>query len=456
MKKLKTFYECGQCGAQSPVWQGRCTTCNEWNTLVEQEKISTKKTTIHTEIPQKLEDISLNDDICTPSGIEELDHVLGKGFVSGSVLLLGGEPGIGKSTLSLQIAQNMGHKGHKVLYISGEESLKQIASRAKRIGSLTDTVWVVNETDLEGILHLLETHSPDFVMFDSIQVFESSEIPGTAGSVTQVRYCAGKCIQWIKKHQKIGIVIGHITKEGQLAGPKVLEHMVDVILYLEGERTNRYRLLRSYKNRYFNTQEMGVFEMTATGLDSVKEAVDFFLQDKDNEQIGSVIAPVIEGSRIFLVEVQALVVHSGYGMAKRNIVGANVHRVHLMIAALDKLLGIKCAQHDIFLTIMGGLKVDEPALDLAVIAAILSSYYNKNIPKSTAFFGEIGLTGEIRSTPLARKRLYELSRLGFKQCVCSQQSKEAFKSQTMDVATIGHIQELLRILNMSHVKTSTR
>jgi len=455
VKKPQTIFECSQCGAQAPVWQGRCTTCGEWNTLVEQTRTTPKSSSIQVDAPQRLEDIELTDDITIRSGIDELDHVLGTGFVQGSIVLLGGEPGIGKSTLSLQMAQNMGNDGHKVLYISGEESLKQIASRAKRTGSVMDKVWIVNETDLEGILQLLESHQPDFVIFDSIQVFASSDIPGGGGSVSQVRHCANKCIQWIKKNQKIGVIIGHITKDGQIAGPKVLEHMVDVILYLEGERTNRYRLLRSYKNRYYNTQEMGIFEMKPAGLCSVKEAVEVFLEDKGNEQIGSVIAPVIEGSRIFLVEVQALVVQSGYGMGKRNIVGANVHRTHLMIAALEKLLGIKCAQHDIFLTIMGGLKVDEPALDLAIVAAILSSYYNQKIPKSMAFFGEIGLTGEIRSVPQSQKRIYELSRLGFKQCVCSSQSKDTQSNDGIEVP-IETIQALLPLLNITNVKSHAR
>lgn len=447
MAKTKTQFECQECGALSPTWVGKCSVCGDWNSLVEQT-IETTKRPGHAakkskNKPVPLHDVNQEESFRKLTHIEELDRLLGNGFVQGSLTLLGGEPGIGKSTLSLQLAQKMAESGQKVLYVSGEESAEQIALRSKRLGKNPESLFVYAEVNMEDILKTCESIEPDLVILDSIQVVFHPEITAIEGGVSQVRHCANAFMQWIKANHKIGIIIGHITKEGSIAGPKVLEHMVDVILYLEGERNQKYRLLRSYKNRFASTNEMGVFEMKKEGLIGVVQPSELFIDQATLSSSGSVVAPISEGNRIFLVEVQALAVSSGYGMAKRNMVGVNTHRATLMTATIEKILGLKLFSKDIFLNIIGGIKVDEPALDLAIIMAILSSYYDSPIKEKIGVIGEVGLTGEVRPVSNMPKRLLELQKMGFTGCILPAKSAEGIQeTYGLELYPVTHIRGL--------------
>jgi len=446
MAKTTTKFECQSCGAVFPVWQGRCTECAEWNSVVEQvvtprakhEPIESRNVSE----PVPLVEVQPHENQSIPTGIGELDRLLGAGIVLGSVSLLGGEPGIGKSTLSLQIAQKLALQGKRVLYVSGEESVSQLYLRSARLERNAPSLYVYSETNMAAILYTLYKEAPDVVILDSIQVVFHPDLQAVDGSVSQVRYCANLFIQWIKKHNKIGMIIGHITKEGSIAGPKVLEHMVDVILYLEGERNQKYRILRSYKNRFFNTHDIGVFEMKENGLIEVLQPSELFVDETTLSNPGSVVAPVCEGDRAFLVEVQALVVSSGYGMPKRNMVGVNPHRAHLIIAMLEKLCGLKLSSTDIFLTIIGGLKVDEPALDLAIVAALLSSYFDKPVGQKIGVFGEVGLSGEVRAIPNVSKRLLELKKMGFSGCILPEKAATPPKKNEIKQQAINHVRAL--------------
>lgn len=445
MAKNTTRYECQSCGAVFPVWQGRCTECGEWNAVSEQIVQANRPEQVGFDPnnqPIALADVLPHATQHIPTGIGEFDRLLGSGLVCGSVSLLGGEPGIGKSTLSLQMAQKLALQGLQVLYVSGEESVSQLYLRSIRLEKNAPSLYVISETNMAAILQVMHQKSPDIVILDSIQVVFHPDLQAVDGSVSQVRYCANLLIQWIKKHNKVGIIIGHITKEGSIAGPKVLEHMVDVILYLEGERNQKYRILRSYKNRFFNTHDIGVFEMKETGLAEVLQPSELFVDEATLTNPGSVVAPVCEGDRAFLVEVQALVVSSGYGMPKRNMVGVNPHRAHLLIAMLEKLCGLKLSSTDIFLTIIGGLKVDEPALDLAIIGAIMSSYFDKAIGQKIGIFGEVGLSGEIRSVPNASKRLLELKKMGFSGCILPEKTLVPSKKNDIKQQAVNHVRTL--------------
>jgi DNA repair protein RadA/Sms len=447
MAKVFVHYECQSCAAISPTWQGQCGSCKEWNTLLEQsfkEKGQAKsaKQVAKTQ-PIQLKEVKQGKEDAYKTGINELDNLLGIGFVKGSVTLLGGEPGIGKSTLSLQLAQKMAGAGRKVLIVSGEESESQIQYRSRRLGENPESLMVYAQTDMEAILLALHNHKPDLVILDSIQVVHHSDVAGVDGSISQVRYCAQKLIQWVKQHESIGIIIGHITKDGHIAGPKVLEHMVDVILYLEGERNQHYRLLRSYKNRYSTTNNVAIFEMKKEGLIEVLQPSELFIDDATLSSPGSVVAPILEGNRVILVEVQALVVKSNFGMSKRNVVGVDAHRATLMIATLEKILGIQLATHDIFLNIIGGLKVKEPGLDLAMVYAIMSSILDKPLGRKVGLIGEVGLTGECRAVPQMKKRLLELEKMGFEACVLPEKSLKGLEDNfNIELIPLSHIRGL--------------
>jgi DNA repair protein RadA/Sms len=446
--KTETVFECQACGSTHPRWQGQCSSCEAWNSLVEitQEKLkntpSYKPTKKNKVVP--LCDVKLTTNHTCKTNITELDHVLGKGFVKGSVTLIGGEPGIGKSTLSLQLAISLATSGQKVLYVTAEESETQLLLRSKRIGSLPSTLLVLAETNMLNCLEQSHAINADVVILDSIQTVSHPDLSAVSGSVSQVKHCAAQFINWIKNTNAIGILIGHITKDGMIAGPKVLEHMVDVILYLEGERNQRYRLLRSYKNRYFHTDEIGIFQMEENGLISVDQASELFIEATCVKKPGTAVSSIIEGSRAFLVEVQALVVGTGYGMAKRNFLGVNANRANLVIAGIEKILGKKLFSKDIFLNIIGGLKVDEPACDLAILMAIISSNEDLGLKRRVAFIGEIGLSGEIRSVPLIAKRLNECEKMGFDCCfIPKTNEKNCPELKTLEVVPVSDLREVM-------------
>ena len=427
MAKTKTLFECTECETTYPKWQGHCESCSGWNTLT--EKIIQKNSTgagasflTDTE-PVTIERVAIEKQDVIPTGIAELDTVLGKGIVNGSITLLGGEPGIGKSTLSLQFCQRCAAQGLKILYITAEEGISQIRLRAERIGPLSETMWVYAQSDMQTILKQCDQLQPDIVLIDSIQVVHHQEVSGIEGSVSQVRHCANVFLKWVKANNKAGFLIGHITKDGQLAGPKVLEHLVDVMLYLEGDRQKNYRILRCNKNRFSTTQEIGLFEMKAEGLIEVTQPAEFFIDPSTSAHPGSVITPILEGNRVLLIELQALVVKTGYGMAKRTFVGVDSHRANLMTASIDKFLNCNLSSRDVFLTIIGGLKVNEPALDLAIIVAIISSLLDQPLDQKVAVVGEVALTGELRSVPKLENRLLELTKMGYKKVIVPEKSK---------------------------------
>ncbi|MFC1753347.1 DNA repair protein RadA [Thermoproteota archaeon] len=462
MEKQIIQYTCQNCGASFPRWQGQCSICTAWNSLEEERTMKRKidafqltaKAVKKSPIP--IETAILDDLEIIPSGMSELDHVLGNGFVKGSVVLIGGEPGIGKSTIALQTAQHLAGNGQKVLYISGEESEGQLKIRASRVGQLQNptgpqlsegfphsNLFVLSETDMAVILQAIEQTAPDVVILDSIQVVYHPSFPSISGSINQVRQCANAVISWAKQNHSLAVIIGHITKDGSLAGPKTLEHLVDVILYFEGERSQQYRLLRSFKNRYANTHEIGVFEMTEKGLKDIINPSTLFFDENTCSHPGSVVAAVAEGSRILLVEIQALVLDSGYGMAKRTFLGVDPNRANLMIAAIEKILGIKLSGKDIIINIIGGLKIYEPALDLAIVAAILSSLQEHKIGEKTGVFGEVGLTGEIRMVPHFEKRVSEFEKLGFTKCLVPHKNKTYNKTKRIQVNYLKTLRDVL-------------
>ena len=448
MVKTKSLYVCQECGAKSPSWIGQCSVCQSWNTfnLVDEQKSGAHSSAVVYQKPIPCDDVAIDDVVRLPSHIGELDLVLGGGFVPGSAVLLGGEPGIGKSTFALQIALNMAQSGQKVLYISAEESASQLLIRAKRIGVPCASLLIFPEHDLAAILTCIKDEKPNLIILDSIQLVADQYHSSIEGSVSQVRLCAGQLINLIKNLSIVAILIGHVTKDGQLAGPKVLEHMVDVIFYIEGEREQRCRVLRSYKNRYHNTQDIGLFEMSKDGLKELSDPFFCLVNDQSLNQPGAVIAPVQQGHRVMMVELQALVVKSGFGPPKRNVVGVSIHRVQLMVAILEKKCRIPLSTYDIYINLVGGIAIQEPALDLAIVMAILSSYKEVSLPKYTGFIGEVGLAGEVRQVPNLDKRLRAMGKLGFRSCYVSNLvSKGQFSGcKTM---LIDHIYHLLTLLD---------
>ncbi|RAP37694.1 DNA repair protein RadA [Candidatus Marinamargulisbacteria bacterium SCGC AAA071-K20] len=448
MAKLETIFECQECGSSHPRWQGQCTQCQAWNSLVEmtQEKLKKSSTFNPTKKSKAtpLAQVEISEHHSIKTDISELDHVLGNGFVKGSVTLIGGEPGIGKSTLSLQLAIQLAKTGQKVLYITAEESETQILLRSKRLGTVPPSLLVLADTNMLNCLEQCNSLNADVVILDSIQTVSHPDLSATSGSVSQVKYCAAQLIAWTKSSNAISILIGHITKDGMIAGPKILEHMVDVILYVEGERNQRYRLLRSYKNRYFHTDEIGIFQMEECGLVPVDQASELFIEASSLKNPGTAVSAIIEGSRAFLVEVQALVVETGYGMAKRNFLGVNANRANLVIAGIEKILGKKLFSKDMFLNIIGGLKVDEPACDLAILMAIISSNEDLRFKRRVAFIGEIGLSGEIRSVPLIAKRLNECEKMGFEACfIPKTNAKNCPELKQLSVIPVSDLRDLM-------------
>lgn len=419
LKNKKTVYFCQECGYESAKWMGQCPGCKAWNTFVE-ETVSAKKpasgTTGRTEKRQEpviLRDISLSEDERQTTKIGELDRVLGGGIVPGSLVLVGGDPGIGKSTLLLQVCRNLADRQVSVLYISGEESLRQIKLRANRIGEFSDKLQLLCETNLEMIREVIQRKKPEVVVIDSIQTMFHEDVSSAPGSVSQVRESTNILMQ-IAKGMGVSIfIVGHVTKEGNVAGPRVLEHMVDTVLYFEGDRHASYRILRAVKNRFGSTNEIGVFEMCGTGLEEVKNPSEFLLNGRPEDASGSVVACSMEGTRPILVEIQALVCQSNFGIPRRTAVGTDFNRVNLLMAVLEKKVGIHLGSSDAYVNIAGGMKMTEPAIDLGICLAVVSSCKDIVIPDNVMVFGEVGLSGEIRAVSMAGQRVQEAKKLGF-------------------------------------------
>jgi DNA repair protein RadA/Sms len=453
MAKVKTHFVCQSCGYQAPKWLGRCPGCQEWNTFVEERVVEEKVPErdplgFETEaVPTPITEIVGEEKERLQVGIAEFDRVLGGGIVFGSVVLVGGDPGIGKSTLLLQMMSRLASNGKKILYVSGEESLQQTKMRADRLGVSSPQLFVVSETSLEKILQDIQTLRPSAVVVDSIQTIYSSELPSTPGSISQVREASSRLL-YLAKHLSIPVfLVGHVTKEGFIAGPKVLEHMVDTVLYIEGEANHAFRILRAVKNRFGSTNEIGVFEMKDSGLVEVASPSEFFLSGRTQPSSGSVVMAGLEGSRPILVELQALVVSTPFGIPRRTAQGVDPNRVSLLVAVMEKRLGIRLINHDIFLNIAGGIKVDEPGVDLGVICAIASSSKDKLIDPEVVVFGEIGLGGEVRGVSQSEIRVKEAARLGFKRCILPKQNQEKMKAiKGIELVGVEAVREAMDVL----------
>lgn len=431
MSKIKTFYQCQACGYSSPKWLGKCPDCGEWNTLVEEKAISGTRQTIHTKQsrpqPQPLSSISGGRERRMPTGIKELDRVLGGGVVEGSVILVGGDPGIGKSTLLIQASSNLSERTGKVLYVSGEESPEQIKLRAERLSINSDNIILLPETNLEDIIDTASEISPASLVIDSIQTTYTEELSSAPGSVGQVRECAAKLMSFAKRSKIPLFLIGHVTKEGAIAGPRVLEHIVDTVLYFEGDKGHAYRILRTVKNRFGSTNEIGIFEMTDSGLLTIENPSELFLSERPGDVSGSTVVASIEGTRPLLIEVQALVSPTTFGMPRRTCIGVDFNRVNLLVAVLEKIAGLHLGGMDIFVNVVGGIKIIEPAVDLGIIAAIASSLREIPIEQKTLVFGEIGLSGEVRAVNQAEARIKEASKIGFKRAILPKTNAERIK-----------------------------
>lgn len=444
--KTTTFF-CKECGYESSKWLGQCPGCREWNTFVEEIVVKTGKNTssamISDKKPSCISQIETKGEERTSTGFEELDRVLGGGVVRGSLTLIGGDPGIGKSTLLLQVCRNLSDAGKQVLYVSGEESLQQIKIRADRIGTFKDNMQLFCETNLEIIREVLKREHPDVAIIDSIQTIYDAEVGSAPGSVSQVRESTNTLMN-IAKTEEISIfVVGHVTKEGVVAGPRVLEHMVDTVLYFEGDRHASYRILRGVKNRFGSTNEIGVFEMCQEGLSEVRNPSEYMLNGRPENASGSIVACALEGTRPILAEIQALVCRTNFGLPRRTAAGTDYNRVNLLMAVLEKRLGLKLGEFDAYINVAGGIKINEPALDLGIILAILSSYKDFPIDEKTIAFGEVGLSGEVRAVSMAERRVVEAVKLGFSRCIMPQVSMQNLeKIKGMELIGIKNIKEL--------------
>ncbi|MDD3137991.1 MAG: DNA repair protein RadA [Lachnospiraceae bacterium] len=449
MAKIKSVFFCQNCGHEENKWLGQCPMCKEWNTFAE-ERISTK--TGATKAAREVEIVTLasvktdNEDRIHTK-IHELDRVLGGGIVPGSLMLVGGDPGIGKSTLLLQVCQKLAKQNCKVLYISGEESLKQIKLRANRMGEFTEHLLLLCETNLETIRGVIEKIKPEVVVIDSIQTMYNEEVSSAPGSVSQVRESTNAFMQLAKGLGISIFLVGHVTKEGTVAGPRVLEHMVDTVLYFEGDRHASYRILRGVKNRFGSTNEIGVFEMKQTGLEEVENPSEFMLNGKPENASGSVVACSMEGTRPILMEIQALVCQSNFGMPRRTAAGTDYNRVNLLMAVLEKRIGLQLSNYDAYINIAGGIKMNEPAVDLGIIMAIVSSYKNKPIDERTIVFGEVGLSGEVRGVTMPEQRVAEAKKLGFKTCIVPMVSRDLVKNiKGVEIIGVKTINEAINLL----------
>ncbi|MCR5510912.1 MAG: DNA repair protein RadA [Lachnospiraceae bacterium] len=442
MAKSKSVFFCQQCGYESAKWMGQCPACREWNTFTEEPVLisaagsKARASGAAKASPKAISEISGDDVIRISTGIGELDRVLGGGFVPGSLILVGGDPGIGKSTLLLQVCRNLSSENKNVLYISGEESLTQIRLRAERIGEFTDSLKLLCETDLGVIEECITASKPACVIIDSIQTMSSADISSSPGSVSQVRESTNILLRIAKTLGITIFIVGHVTKEGTVAGPRVLEHMVDTVLYFEGDRHASYRILRGVKNRFGSTNEIGVFEMSGSGLSEVENASAYMLDGRPEGASGSVVVCSMEGTRPILLEIQALITRTSFGMPRRQATGADYNRVNLLMAVLERRTGLKLADCDAYVNLTGGIRISEPALDLGMAMAIASGFKNRPVDPHTVVFGEVGLSGEVRSVTQVEARVKEAARLGFETCIIPSGNASKLK-EIKDIKLIG-------------------
>ncbi len=442
MAKVKMQFICSNCGAVFERWQGKCPQCGEWNTLTESQITRAKSNTVrNVQKAQSIIEAKEENLSRLASGILEFDRVVGSGIVPGSLVLVGGDPGIGKSTLILQISGRIAEK-EKVLYISGEESVRQIGMRASRLQITSENLYLISETNVENIVAEIKTEKPNLAVIDSIQTIYSEDIPGNAGSVSQVSVCSQKLMEVAKSEHIAIIIIGHVTKEGNLAGPRLLEHLVDVVLYMEGNRYGGFRILRGIKNRFGSTNETGIFEMAKTGMQEVINPSKILLSEREDSASGTVIFPTMEGTRPLLVEIQALTSLSNFGYPKRTASGMDLNRLQLLIAVLIKRAGLNLTNQDVFINIVGGLNIREPALDLVVALAVASAYKNKPVKKDMAVFGEIGLAGEVRNVDNIEARIKEVTKLGFKAVIIPKNTK--LTSNKIKIIKISNVKEAIK------------
>lgn len=453
MAKTKSVFVCQNCGADSPKWIGKCPSCGEWNSYVEEiiskdnsPKVNLGGLEITKQKPQRIEEVETSEEIRIDTSSNELNRVLGGGLVPGSLVLIGGEPGIGKSTLVLQVVLNL--KGKRTLYVSGEESVKQLKLRAERLKFENPDCFIVSETSLEQIFVHVQNVQPDVVIVDSIQTVSTEMIESSPGSVSQVRECATHLLKFCKTSSVPVLLIGHINKEGSIAGPKVLEHIVDTVLQFEGDQHYMYRILRSIKNRFGSTSELGIFEMQQNGLREVSNPSELLLSQNHEGLSGVAIASAVEGVRPFLIEVQALVSSAAYGTPQRSSTGFDLRRLNMLLAVLEKRAGFKIAQKDVFLNIAGGIKVNDPAIDLAVISAILSSNVDIAIEKHVCVAGEVGLSGEIRPINRIEQRILEAEKLGFKKMIIPEYNPKSLNLHKLNIELIQvkKVEEAFRVL----------
>ena len=450
MSKVKTSFFCQSCGTQHAQWQGQCNSCNKWNTLTEEvvekpdkKNWKSKKIPSMVSKPLKIKEIKISSESRVNTGDPELNRVLGGGIIPGALMLLGGEPGIGKSTLLLQIAITV---GCKVLYVSGEESQRQIKIRSDRMDASSDQCYVLSETKTQNIFTQIESLTPELVIIDSVQTLHTDYIDSSPGSVSQIKECTAEFIKFAKVTHVPVFLVGHITKDGQIAGPKILEHMVDVVLHFEGDRNNIYRILRTQKNRFGATSEIGIYEMQSTGLRAISNPSELLISEKDEKLSGHAIAATVEGIRPLMIEIQALVSTAVYGTPQRTTTGYNTKRLNMLLAVLEKRAGFTLGTKDVFINITGGISIADPAIDLAVIVAILSSYHDINVSENFCFAAEVGLSGEIRPVPKTEQRIQEASKLGFDTIVISKFAKVSKQNEEIKILAVSKIKALIAAL----------
>lgn len=456
MAKEKTIFFCKECGTEVSKWQGQCPGCHQWNTLVEalsvtggKKAVRRRGTALSDNRPEKINEIETQQETRRETGMKELDRVLGGGIVPGSLILVGGDPGIGKSTLLLQTCRLLSQKEEKVLYVSGEESARQIKMRAERIGDFTDSLYLLSETSMGSILRWVDEVQPTVMVVDSIQTIMEDSIDGAPGSVSQVREITSTLLHLAKSKNIAIFIVGHVTKEGNVAGPRMLEHMVDTVLYFEGDKTAMYRMLRGVKNRFGSTNEVGVFEMRNQGLVEVPNPSQYLMQGRLENEAGSVVVCTMEGSRPFLIEVQALVCQTSFPMPRRTAVGTDYNRVNLLMAVLEKRMGLHLGTCDAYVNVAGGMRIVEPALDLALVAALISSHYGRSLDAHTVLFGEVGLVGEVRAVSQAERRVQEALKTGYTTIILPEANRQAIvKAGTVPL-------EGVKLVGIKHIRDLT-
>ncbi len=450
MAKPKQVYFCQECGYESSKWMGQCPGCRAWNTFVEEKVVTGARKQGNRTVsaaPASILEVTSDVETRLDTNMKELDRVLGGGIVKGSLVLIGGDPGIGKSTILLQVCRNLTDAGHKVLYVSGEESLQQIKMRAERLGDFKKEMYLLCETDVDAIEDAMAKVQPEVMVIDSVQTMMLESVASAAGSVSQVREVTNRLMQMAKLKNVAIFIVGHVTKEGTVAGPRTLEHMVDTVLYFEGERSSMYRILRSVKNRFGATNEIAVFEMKEHGLEEVKNPSEVMLTGRPLDAAGSVIVCSMEGTRPLLIEIQALVAQTNFQMPRRTTVGIDFNRVNLLMAVLEKRAGIHLGSCDAYVNLTGGIRLSEPAVDLGIILALVSSYRNRPVDEHTIAFGEVGLTGEVRSVSMAEQRVREAARLGFTTCILPSSNTNNIKSiEGMRLIGVSNVKEAIDVI----------